>query len=105
MAIVSRRFVNQEQIAEGVAKATAALASEVAWIRFEVTEDWSGEDAVFFRIVLKDAASDLSTIRAVSRRVREEIYSDVQPLELGLQPYFNFRSEAEQKQLKDATWE
>lgn len=104
MAIVSRGFVNQERIADGVAKAAAALATEVAWIRYELREDWSGEDALFFRIVLKDSASDLATIGEVSERVREELYSDVQPLELGLQPYFRFRSESEQRQLKDKAW-
>jgi hypothetical protein len=97
-------FVYQRRIKEGVAKATAALASDVVRIRYDLGEDWSGEGAVFFRVLLKDSASKRPQLRKVARRVAARISSEVQPQELGLQAYFNFRSESEQARLKEEAW-
>ncbi len=102
--MVPSGFVHQERIAQGVAKATAALASDVVRIRYDLGEDWSGEGAVFFRVLLRDSAGARPQLRQVARRVAEKIFSEVQPQELGLRAYFNFRSESEQARLKEEAW-
>jgi hypothetical protein len=104
VATVTSAFVHQERIAEGVARASSVLAPDVVRIRYSVDEDWSGEDAVFFRILLKDSASERPHLREVARHVRSILYKEVQPEKLGLQVYFNFRSESEQAQLKEDAW-
>jgi hypothetical protein len=104
MAIVESGFVHQQKIIRGIEKAAATLASEVVRIRHNFGEDWSGEGAVFFRVVLKDTASKRSQLREVARRVSSVILDEVKPQELGLQSYFNFRSESEQAELKEESW-
>lgn len=104
MAIVTVGLAQQERVASGVDKASASMASDVVRIRYNLGEDWSGEGAVFFRVVLKDSSSKRSRLREVSRRVSELIFQEVQPQAIGLQAYFNFRSESEQDQLKEAAW-
>lgn len=104
MAIVPSGFVHQEGIAQGVANAVAALTPDVVHIRYDLGEDWSGEGAIFFRVLLKDAASERPHLREVARRVTERIFNEVQPQKLGLQAYFNFRSESEQATLKEEAW-
>lgn len=73
-------------------------------IRYDLGEDWSGDGAVFFRVLLKDSASKRPHLREVARRVSAKVLSEVQPQELGLQAYFNFRSESEQASLKEEAW-
>ena len=104
MAIVLSGFVHQQKIVKGIEKAAAALASEVVRIRYNFGEDWSGEDAVFFRVVLKDTATKRSQLREVAKRVSSIVLDEVKPQELGLQSYFNFRSESEQAELKEEAW-
>ena len=104
VAIVPSCCVDQERIAQGVAKATDALASDVVRIRYDLGEDWSGDGAIFFRVLLKDSASNRPHLREVARRVVTKVFSEVHPQEFGLQAYFNFRSESEQASLKEEAW-
>ena len=63
-------------------------------------EDWSGEPAAFFMVILTDAASRRDRLLDISNRVSEAIVQQVQPLEQwGVLPYFNFRSQSEQAKL------
>ena len=63
-------------------------------------EDWSGEPAVFFMVILTDAASRRDRLLNISNEVSQTIYQQVQPLEKwGVLPYFNFRSQSEQAKL------
>jgi hypothetical protein len=63
-------------------------------------DDWSGEPAVFFMVILSDAASRRDQLLSVSNQVSEAIVEQVQPLEQwDVLPYFNFRSQSEQAKL------
>jgi hypothetical protein len=104
MGVVPSSLVHQGRIARGVAKATAALARDVVRIRYNLGEDWVGDEAVFFRVLLKDSASNLPHLHELAERVRSRIYSEVQPRRLGLEAYFSFRSESEQATLKEESW-
>lgn len=52
MAIVPNGFVHQQHIADGVRRAEARLAPDVIRIRFSLGAEWSGAEAIFFRVVL-----------------------------------------------------
>jgi hypothetical protein len=104
MAIVPSGVVHQQRIAKGVAKAAKLLTPQVVNIRYSFDEDWSGAGAIFFRVVLSDQASSRSHLHAVARKVRSTIFNEVKPDELGLQAYFNFRSESEQAKLQEEAW-
>lgn len=104
MPIVPSGFVKQGQIAKRVAAVTRKLAPDVVRIRHSIGSDWSGEPSIFFRIVLSDAASREDRLSKVTARVSAELQKDLKPPELGLIPYFDFRSQSEQDEIQEETW-
>lgn len=89
----------------GVAIAENQLAPDVVRILFSLGEDWTGEPAVFFRILLSDPASERSRLREVAHRAQDYLQSAIDSEELGFHSYSNYRSASEQAQLKDPDWE
>ena len=71
---------------------------------YSFAEDSTGELSLFFRIILSDPASVPSRLRDVTERVRDEIRRQTEAEELGLQTYFNFRSQSEQAAIGEP-WE
>jgi len=104
MPIVPTYWIHQERIAKAVAEAERELLPDVVHIRYSFGEDWSGSNAIFFRVLLSDQASTRAGLREVARRVSDTVLDRVQPDELGLQAYFNFRAAYEQAQLNDEAW-
>jgi hypothetical protein len=98
-------FVNQEQLANVVAKATAKLGSDVVRLRHSVGTDTSGEPSIFFRIVLSDSASKEDTLAAVTDRIASILFEEIRPYEnWDLIPYFSFRSYSEQATRDEPEW-
>jgi hypothetical protein len=97
-------YIHEGTIQSGVAEARRNLAPDVVDIDFTLGEDWSGDPAVFFRIVLSDDASRESRLREVVRRVPTEVDKDVKPLDLGLSSYFTYRSQSENEELNNKGW-
>jgi hypothetical protein len=79
------------------------LGPDVVRIRYEIGEDWSGEWAIFFRIVLTDDAAK-QRLRDVADKVIRELDRQLDYPGLGAFPYHNFRSESEQAQLQEPAW-
>jgi hypothetical protein len=104
MPMVPSGFVNQAVIADAVKRAASELRPDVLRIRYSLGEDWSGDPAVFFRIVLADKASEPIRLMQVTQRVAKKLVAEVKPEALGLLPYFNYRSASEQEQLQEAAW-
>jgi hypothetical protein len=105
MPLLRSAYIDQKKIAANVAKVAKALAPDVVRIRYSFEDDWRGEESMFFRIVLSNAASKPPRLFDVSRQAREMIYETVRPLEQGFEAYFNVRSVSEQATLKDPDWE
>lgn len=104
--MIPRAYRQQARFASAVAEAGRALISQTVRIRYTLEDDWSGEPAVFFRIVLPDDACGHGRLYDVTSRISAEIVRRIEPLELwGVLPYFNYRSQSEQAQLKDPEWE
>ena len=97
-------LVKQRELASGVKRAEQALAPDVVRIRYSVGTDWTGEQSIFFRIILSDAVSRLERLRKIAQRVESKLLKEVKAEDLGLQTYFNFRSLSEQAELKDPAW-
>lgn len=93
-----------DEIDKGVKSAADALAPDVVRIRYNVAEDWSGAPSIFFRIVLTDESLLSADQWELSQRISRRILSDVQSDDLGLQPYFSFRSASEQAKLREPAW-
>ena len=76
----------------------------VRYIRYSVAPDWNGQWAIFFRVVLADEASTGEKLRDITTQVVWRMSEWLNLPELGLFPYFDFRSEAEQAALNEPSW-
>jgi hypothetical protein len=102
--LIPAAFVKQSEIAAAVTKVERELAPDVVRIRQSIGTDWNGEPAIFFRIVLSDKASRPKRLASVAHRVTSRLADETRAAELGLFPYFSFRSESEQAELKEEAW-
>ena len=97
---VPTAFAQEARFQATVTRVAQRLAPHVVSIIPTLGNDWSGEPAVFFMVILSDAASRRDQLLKISNQVSEAIVRDVQPLEQwGVLPYFNFRSQSEQAKL------
>ena len=97
---IPRAFAQLSLFQAAVARAARQLAPHVVDITPTLGNDWSGEPAVFFMIILADAASRRDQLLKVTNQVSSLIVQQVQPLEQwGVLPYFNFRSQSEQARI------
>ncbi len=103
MAIIPTSLVIQSEIESKVTKIARELAPDVVRIRFNIGEDWIGDPAIFFRILLSDHASKESRLSKVTRRIETAILERLN-LPDSLHSYFDFRSKSEQAELKDKSW-
>lgn len=106
MPMVPSYFVSQDEIDAEVKKAVSKLGPEVRRVRYTVGEDTSGEPAIYFRIVLADAAVwPWDVLSRTTRNIRDTLRDQLQPLPTwGLFPYFRFRSESEQAGRTEPEW-
>jgi len=104
VAIVPAAYINQAEVGAAVRRAEHALAQRVVRIRYELGSDWTGDPAIFFRVVLTDAAADEPQLNKIANEVSLMLSREVRPEEHGLNAYFNFRSESEQSQLQEPAW-
>src|SRR6266568_2539191 len=103
MPMVPAGVVRQAEIAESVANVERLLAPDVVRIRYEIGTDWSGDWAIYFRVVLSDEAGK-KRLREVAKRVVRSLADHLDFLTLGLFPYHSFRSESEQAALREEAW-
>jgi hypothetical protein len=94
----------QPQINAAVAEVVNEFSPSVRYIRYDIGQDWSGEWAVFFRVLLSDDAVR-NRLKDVATRVVWRTSERLDLPSLGLFPYFDFRSESEQAHLHEAAWE
>lgn len=105
MPVMPSGIVKQHEIAAAILKTAQALKPDVIHMRYELSSDSSGAEAIFFRIILSDSASKPARLYSTTERIIETILENVQPREkFGLEAYFNFRSESEQAKLQDPMW-
>ncbi len=104
--MVPTGFVRQEQIAAEIQDAIRKLpADEVAHVAYSITPESTGDPAIYFRVLLTDAASSEENLGDVAGRVEATLFNTLHPLEnWGLIPYFNFRSQSEQRKRYDPEW-
>ena len=96
-------IAQQAKIDAGVRTVEAALRPDVVRIRYEIGEDWSGQWAIFFRVVLSDDAAK-RRLREVATSVVWNLADQLDFQALGVFPYHNFRSESEQATLREEAW-
>lgn len=97
-------LVKQPQINAAVLTVERELAPWVRHIRYDILPDWAGDWSIFFRVVLSDEASRPQHLRDVTAQVVWRMSECLNIPELGLFPYFDFRSESEQATLNQPEW-
>lgn len=105
MAILRGGYIDQQQLASDIERARLKLGPEVVRLRYNVGEDSGGDPAIFFRIVLTDETIRRETLGPLVRSIKESVMQECRSIDdWGLFPYFSFRSESEEDQIKDPTW-
>jgi hypothetical protein len=104
MTVIPMRAAKEKKIAAAVKRAERKLKPEVVRIRFNLGFDYFGDPSVFFRIVLSDEASRIERLGEVTRRATETLRNGFDEDELGLLPYFTYRSLSEQTELNEPAW-
>jgi hypothetical protein len=92
------------QITAAIRTVLSEEAPRVRYIRYSIDQDWTGEWAVFFRVLLSDEASDLDRRIEIGDRVISRIMDELDLPNLGMMPHFSFRTESEQAELKGRDW-
>ena len=95
--------VDRGRVDAAVERAAQALAPDVVQVRYDVGEDWSGDPALFFKIVLTDEASQRGR-REATLRARAVIDQEVKPEQFGHLSYYNFRTLTEHRETRDPAW-
>jgi len=96
-------FTRQSEINAAIQRVQESIGPDVVRIRYEIGEDWSGEWAIFFRVVLTDDVAK-HRLRDVATRVEWELARELDFPGMGVSPYHNFRSESEQAVLQEPAW-
>jgi hypothetical protein len=103
--MVPTGFVHQTQLAGEIAKAIGKLGRDAVRVNYSLGTDSTGEDSIFFRIVLTDAASREDRLAEVTSRIATILFDEIRPHEnWRLLPYFSFRSKSEQEKRNDPEW-
>ncbi len=95
--------VHQTDIKAGVAEVEQALLPDVVRINYEVGTDWSGDWAIFFRILLSDDAG-ARRLMDTANTVIGQLGQRFDFATMGLFPYHNFRTVSEQAVLREKAW-
>lgn len=93
----------QSEIQAAISTVERNLAPDVVHIRYDIGEDWSGQWAIFFRIVLTDDAAR-RRLRDVGNKVVWGLSQQLDFPGMGVSAYHNFRSVSEQATLREPAW-
>jgi hypothetical protein len=93
----------QDKIEAEVRAVEAALKPDVAHIFYEIKENWTGDWAIFFRVILSDEAAK-RRLREVAKHVEARLADRLDYMALGVLRYHNYRTESEQVELREKAW-
>jgi hypothetical protein len=93
-------------IKSAIATAMEELSPSVRYIRYRIDQDWLGDWAIFFRVMLSDEVGANPVRQRVEfrKRVRDRIMHELDLPNLGMMPHFNYRYESDQAELNDPGW-
>jgi hypothetical protein len=105
MLTLTEQRITREKATSIVRNIERDFAEDVDRVRLTLTEDWTGDDAAFLRVLLKDDAGKMPRFASVTERLRHSVREQFHAAELDLIPYINFRTVSEQAALKDPLWD
>ncbi len=93
--------MSEEEQIEAVL-ATIERPTYVTEIRFALDNDWAGDPAVRFWVIMQDAIADSEEILEHAEPVRSTILHALRDAEISRWPFLRFRSQSEQAELDRA---
>lgn len=107
--------ITEQEFADAVATIEAEFKPRgVVRIRFNLGEDWDGDPAMYFRVVVTDEAATVRErigefefvgIGNLGQEILQAIDDRIAPYEYGMFAHLNVRTESEQAQSGDPEWE
>jgi hypothetical protein len=93
--LASSGLVQQGEIRERVKKLQELFANDpdVARIDYRLAGDWSGDNSVFIKVVLRQKTPSDATITRLNEQIADALRTVVRSQELDLYSYYNFASE------------
>jgi hypothetical protein len=102
---LTRAFLQRGQLDAAIREIEPALGPDVVRLRYSLGEDWTGDPAIFFRVLLSDRASRRDQLLQATNRIKSRIEDHLDPFaRWGVLPYYSFRSQSEQDALKEEAW-
>jgi hypothetical protein len=106
MAYLARGIAQASELVKKFNQLAHVVIPGVVKWRYTFENDWSGDPAIFFWVIVTDEASKPQNLRHAKAAFIATINNHVDlPGEWGLIPYFNFRSRSEQAKLGDEVYE
>ena len=90
---------------EQVDQIARSLAPDVIRIRMREGLDWSDHEALYFYVILSDDASRPPRLHDIATQVRRKIDEELGLGNRNFLAYPQFRSESEQRELKEKLWD
>jgi hypothetical protein len=98
-------ILEREKLDAAIAEIKPLLGKDVVRLKHTIEENWSGQPSIYFRILLTDRAAKPPGMYKTARRIEHIIEEHIDPINSwDLIPYYRFRSQSEQKMLKEAAW-
>jgi hypothetical protein len=92
----------QEQIDKLVAE---ELSPDVVRIKLTFTDDWNNELAFLFRVILSDEAAKRKDMNERTEQIAATVRNRLGLESLHPYPYFRWRSQSEQAETREKSWE
>jgi hypothetical protein len=95
----------QPEINAAVSEVVRLMSPDVVHIRYDIDQDWSGDWAIYFRVLLSDeVSSNRARLRQITTEVVRRLAERIDFASMGFFAYHNFRSVSEQAELREKTW-
>jgi hypothetical protein len=102
---IARAFARQAELEQAIHEIEPMLGPNVVRLRYSLEKDWSGDPAIFFRIVIPDRVSRGELALRTARQIEETLMQHLEPLEeWGVLAYFSYSNESEQAARHDKEW-
>jgi hypothetical protein len=96
--------LQEPQIRSAVDQVVTDLADDIVHIRYDIGLDWTGDKAIFFRILLKNQASRGKRLPKATSRASALLREKMRAIPLDLLVYTSFRSQKEHESMPEKAW-
>jgi len=102
---IARGFAQQTPFLTAIAHFASGLPPEVISVTPALGNDWNGEPAIYFQIIVSDAVPR-SQLLDFTKGISQRIIQHIRPLEeWGVLPYFNFLTQSDAARMgHQPTW-